>query len=158
MVAFGKKSQVCGVYAGRRLDEVEDHVFRKSSRINSTWGGNLVDMVRSRRFIEIIKEDGLEANTIARGEQVLAGLREIARETGAFENVRGVGSLLAVSFADPAARNAMVRSLYEHKVLALPCGTRSMRFRLPLTMTAEEAGILLERTAAAVPQAAASAG
>ena len=157
VVAFGKKSQVCGVYAGRRLDEVQDHVFRKSSRINSTWGGNLVDMVRSRRFIEIIKQDGLEANTIARGEQMLAGLREIARENGAFDNVRGVGSLLAVSFPDPAARTAMIRSLFAHKVLALPCGIRSMRFRLPLTMTAEEAGILLERTAAAVPQAAASA-
>ncbi|MFT5463759.1 MAG: L-lysine 6-transaminase, partial [Planctomycetota bacterium] len=55
VVSFGKKSQVCGIYASKRVEEVEDHVFVKSSRINSTWGGNLVDMVRSRRFIDVIQ-------------------------------------------------------------------------------------------------------
>lgn len=28
LVAFGKKTQVCGVMAGRRLDEIDDHVLR----------------------------------------------------------------------------------------------------------------------------------
>ena len=46
VIAFGKKTQVCGVMAGGRVDEVPDNVFAVSSRINSTWGGNLVDMVR----------------------------------------------------------------------------------------------------------------
>ena len=156
--AFGKKSQVCGVYAGTRLDEVEQHVFKRSSRINSTWGGNLVDMVRSRRFIEIVKEDGLERNTLERGEQVIRGLRGIAKETGAFHNVRGIGSLIAFSFEDPRARDEMVRSLHRQKVLALPCGTSSVRFRLPLVMTSEEADLLLERTATATPAAAAAVG
>src|SRR5207244_4582519 len=44
MLCFGKKAQVCGVLAGPRLDEVAENVFRKPGRINSTWGGNLVDM------------------------------------------------------------------------------------------------------------------
>ena len=55
VVAFGKKTQVCGVMAGRRVDEVADNVFAVGSRINSTWGGNLVDMVRSRRILEVIE-------------------------------------------------------------------------------------------------------
>jgi len=156
IVSFGKKSQVCGVYAGKRMDEVEDHVFVKSSRINSTWGGNLVDMVRSRRFIEIIKEDGLEANTIERGEQLVTGLRAIAKETDAFHNVRGLGSLVAVSFRESKARDEMVRALYRQKVLSLPCGVDSLRFRLPLTVSAEEVDMLLERTATAVPAAVAA--
>ena len=46
IISFGKKTQVCGIFAGDRLNEVEGHVFEESSRLNSTWGGNLVDMVR----------------------------------------------------------------------------------------------------------------
>ena len=36
IVCFGKKSQVCGIMAGPRIDEVPDNVFRVSARINST--------------------------------------------------------------------------------------------------------------------------
>ena len=151
VVAFGKKTQVCGVYAGKRVEEVEDHVFVRSSRINSTWGGNLVDMVRARRFIEIIKEDHLEAHITRMGERVLSGLRSIARETNAFDNVRGVGSLLAISFEHADHRDRMVRTLFERKVMVLPCGTNSLRFRLPLNVTEEECDTLLERVSASVP-------
>ncbi|MBN9618656.1 MAG: L-lysine 6-transaminase, partial [Actinobacteria bacterium] len=55
VVAFGKKAQVCGVMAGGRVEEVPDNVFAVSSRINSTWGGNLTDMVRARRILEVIE-------------------------------------------------------------------------------------------------------
>ncbi len=150
VAAFGKKSQVCGIYASDRLDEVDDHVFQRSSRINSTWGGNLVDMVRSRRFIEIIEAESLAENTAARGEQILAGLRSIARDTGAFENVRGIGSLIAFTLEDAPARDAMLKALFDRKVLALPSGTDSVRFRLPLIISAPEVDELLERVSACV--------
>src|SRR6195952_2083638 len=61
VVSFGKKTQVCGIMAGRRVDEVGDNVFAVSSRINSTWGGNLVDMGRPRRILEVIEADDLVA-------------------------------------------------------------------------------------------------
>jgi L-lysine 6-transaminase len=153
VVAFGKKTQVCGIYAGRRLDEVDDHVFQRSSRINSTWGGNLVDMVRARRFIELMHERNLVESVKTIGARVLEGLRSIARETGAFTNVRGVGSFLAFTFESAEARDRMVSSLFEHQVIALPCGETSVRFRLPFVMSEAEADTLLERTAASVPAA-----
>ena len=59
IVAFSKKAQVGGIMAGGRVDEVPDNVFEVSGRINSTWGGGLVDMVRSRRILEIIETEGL---------------------------------------------------------------------------------------------------
>jgi L-lysine 6-transaminase len=154
IVAFGKKSQVCGIYAGPRLDEVADNVFRMSSRINSTWGGNLVDMVRCRRFIEIIEQDRLAAHISKQGANVVAGLREIARETGAFENVRGVGSLIAFTFESQDARQGMLNRLFQNKVIALPCGSSSVRYRLPLIISDAEVRELLERTAASVPAGA----
>jgi L-lysine 6-transaminase len=149
VVAFGKKSQVCGIYAGPRLDEVEDHVFVRSSRINSTWGGSLTDMVRSRRFIEIIQAENLTENITARGDQLLAGLRALAREHGTFSNVRGIGTLVAVSLATPVARDQLVSACYAQELLLLSCGTRSLRFRLPFVITAEEVDTALERLAAA---------
>ncbi|MCD6501395.1 aminotransferase class III-fold pyridoxal phosphate-dependent enzyme, partial [bacterium] len=59
IICFGKKAQVCGIIAGPRIDEVEHNVFVESSRINSTWGSNLTDMMRSRKYLEIIEEDNL---------------------------------------------------------------------------------------------------
>ncbi|MHC5023277.1 MAG: L-lysine 6-transaminase [Planctomycetota bacterium] len=154
VVAFGKKTQVCGIYASERVDEVPDNVFRKSSRINSTWGGNLVDMVRCCRFIEIIEAEKLAANITAIGQRVIDGLRQISRETGAFSNVRGCGSLVAFTFDSTGVRDAMLRTLFDQKVLALPSGPTSIRFRLPLILSESEADELLSRTAASVTAAA----
>ena len=81
-LAFGKKTQVCGCLVGPRVDEEPDNVFKVSSRINSTWGGNLIDMVRCARYLEIIDEDGLVENARVVGEHLLAGLRELAARVG----------------------------------------------------------------------------
>lgn len=150
IVAFGKKAQVCGIYANARVDEVEDNVFVRSSRINSTWGGSLTDMVRSQRFIELIVEHGYCEMALTRGEFLLGGLRRIASDTGAFGNVRGVGSLLAVDFETPLKRNTAVERLFEAFLLALPCGETSLRFRTPLNLEQSDADEILNRIEQAV--------
>ena len=150
VVAFGKKSQICGIYANSRVDEVDDNVFQKSSRINSTWGGNLVDMVRCRKFIEIIEQDDLAGRVVAVGDRFVRGLREIARDTGTIRNVRGVGSLVAFTAADPGARDRLIKSMFALKLIVLPCGRRSVRFRLPFVMTDAEADEALARAAQSI--------
>jgi L-lysine 6-transaminase len=155
VVSFGKKTQVCGIYASARVDEVADNVFAKSSRINSTWGGNLVDMVRCRRFIEIIKAERLCEQIAQRGERALQGLRQIAKSTGAISNVRGRGSLIAFTTPSPDARNAMLKRLLgEQKVLGLASGPDSIRFRLPLVISEDEVDRLLQAVEASVPATA----
>jgi L-lysine 6-transaminase len=151
VVAFGKKTQVCGIYASRRVDEVENNVFALAGRINSTWGGNLVDMVRARRFIEIILEERLHENVAARGEQFLQGLRALGRERGSFTNVRGIGSLVAFTLESREARKDMLGKLFERKLLALPSGPRAIRFRLPFAMTSGEVDQALERVEECLP-------
>ncbi len=71
VVAFGKKTQVCGVMAGGRVDEVPDNVFAVGSRINSTWGGSLTDMVRARRILEVVEAEGLIERAAALGPVLL---------------------------------------------------------------------------------------
>ena len=151
VVSFGKKTQVCGLYAGPRVDEVPDNVFVRSSRINSTWGGNLVDMVRCRKFLEIIHAEGLAENVAARGEQLISGLRTLAGEHGQFSNVRGRGSLVAFTLSSPEERDAMMGKMLEKKMLVLGTGEQGIRFRLPLVITEDEIGTALDRIAQCLP-------
>lgn len=150
LVAFGKKTQICGFYANRRIDEVSDNVFVRQSRINSTWGGNLVDMVRCRRFLDIIERENLAQNAKVRGQQVLDGLRALARKTGRLTNVRGIATLVAFTLPSPEARNAALAALSKQRVLALPSGQSSIRYRLPMVLSAAEADELVARTARAL--------
>ncbi|MAG63600.1 L-lysine 6-transaminase [Candidatus Woesearchaeota archaeon] len=151
VVAFGKKSQICGIYAGPRVDEVADNVFVRSSRINSTWGGNLVDMVRSTKFIEIIEEENLADNVAARGQQLVSGLRSIARDQGHLSNVRGQGSMVAFTLESSEQRDEYIRQMHARQLLVLASGEQAIRFRMPLVVTEAEIDQALERIADCSP-------
>src|SRR4051812_7804035 len=136
VVAFGKKTQVCGIMAGRRVDEVPDNVFAVSSRINSTWGGNLVDMVRSRRILETIESDGLFLRAAEMGAYLLAGLGELAAQLpDSIADVRGRGLMCAFSLRSGQARDAMLSQLWDRGVIMLGSGPDSVRFRPALTVS-----------------------
>jgi L-lysine 6-transaminase len=145
LVAFAKKAQLGGVMAGGRMDEVPDHVFKVSGRINSTWGGGLTDMVRSRRILEIIEAEGLIEAAGPKGERLLAGLHRQAegQRSGTSEpllsNVRGRGLFAACDLPTAELRNAVIADLHDvEHVIVLPCGHRSIRFRPALSISEDE--------------------
>ncbi len=139
IMTFGKKSQVCGILVTDRVDEVSENVFRKSSRINSTWGGNLVDMVRFTRFLQIIEEDGLVENARVTGAYLLEKLEELTREFPELvSNVRGRGLMCALDLPTGEIRDALRARCYDESMMILGCGDRSIRFRPPLTVTTVE--------------------
>ena len=144
ILAFGKKMQVCGILAGRRIDEVEDNVFKVSSRINSTWGGSLVDMVRSSKIMEIIEEDSLCDNAAAMGEYLQNGLSEIAERHPVVSNVRGKGLLTAFDFPDKTIRDSFIKKGFDNNIMYLGCGERSVRFRPALIIEKSHIDIGLE--------------
>jgi len=138
MIVFGKKSQICGFISGPRIDEVEGNVFAEESRINSTFGGDLTDMTRSTRFLEIIKEDNLIEHTAEMGERMLAGLWTLANNSKAvMTNVRGRGLMIAFDLPDQAQRDASIDRLKENGLYALKSGDRSIRFRGMLDLPVE---------------------
>jgi L-lysine 6-transaminase len=144
IVAFGKKTQVCGIMSTRRIDGVEDNVFHVSSRINSTWGGNLVDMIRCARYLEIIEEDDLVQNAATVGEHLMQGLREVQGAFPAVTNVRGLGLMIAFDLPDGATRDALREQCWDKGLATLVCGPRSIRFRPPLTFSVADADRSLE--------------
>lgn len=139
IVAFGKKTQVCGIMAGGRIDEVPDNVFRVSSRLNSTWGGNLTDMVRSRRILEVIEHEGLVARAAQLGTHLLGRLTELADARIEVTEPRGRGLMCAITLETAQLRDSVVTALREEEhVLILGTGERGIRFRPPLTVTVPE--------------------
>ena len=139
LISFGKKTQVCGILSTDRIDEVEENVFRKPSRINSTWGGNIVDMFRFKRILEIIEEENLVKNAETTGKYLQDKIHELENKyPGKVSNGRGLGLFCAFDVKDTDMRNAIVKNAVDEGMLILGCGPKSIRFRPPLTVSPEK--------------------
>jgi len=136
LMAFGKKAQVCGIMAGPRLDEVKDNAIRLPSRLNSTWGGNLTDMVRSTHVMHVIEKEFLVENAAKVGAYFLEQLQELQQYEPMISAVRGRGLFIAFDLPDGKTREKFWKGLYDLGVLTLRSGERSIRFRPALDITA----------------------
>jgi len=136
LMAFGKKSQVCGVMAGPRIDEVKDNAFRLPSRLNSTWGGNFTDMVRSTHYLRIIEQEHLVENAAKMGAYFLDQLRDLQTEEPLISAARGRGVFLAFDLPDAKTREEFWHGFFDLGVLTLRSGENSIRFRPALDITA----------------------
>ena len=138
LVTFGKKMQVCGVFGGARAKELDDNPYERSGRINSTWGGNLIDMVRGAAQLEVIDRDGLVQNAADMGTLLLAGIEDLGRRHHGISNVRGQGLLAAFTLSDRAQRDAFRAAALEEGVIVFNSGQSSIRLRPSLTLSSEE--------------------
>lgn len=129
IVAFGKKMQVCGILVGHKVDEIENNVFNVPSRINSTWGGNLVDMIRATQILQIVQDDRLCDHAAQTGVYLKAQLDGLAAKYDKISNVRGKGLLCAFDLPDTSMRNEFIKKGLEKNVMFLGCGSQTIRFR-----------------------------
>jgi L-lysine 6-transaminase len=137
VMCFAKKMQVGGIFVSKRVDEVKDNVFHVPSRINSTWGASLVDMVRCTHILEIIENENLLDNAAERGKELLAGLQTIQQKRPQVTNARGLGLMCAIDLPDHETRNHVVQRCFEDGMIVLKSGVRAVRFRPTLTVNAE---------------------
>lgn len=139
LVSFGKKLHVGGVMGGGRLDEVDDHVWRSPGRLNSTFGGNLVDITRATYVLEVLRDEGLIGRAAELGEKLVGRLGELEARHPAVGNARGRGLMCAVDLPGTELRDAVRERLFrDERVFLLGSGERSLRFRPPLTVTEDE--------------------
>mgnify|MGYP001249483932 FL=1 len=145
IISFGKKTQVCGVFASDRLNEVENHVFKESSRINSTFGGNLVDMVRFTIYLEIIQKENLLNNAMINGQYLLSKLKDLENNfKDKVSNSRGRGLFCAFDLNTSFSRDKLILNMEKEGALILGCGRKSVRFRPHLNISKEEIDIAFE--------------
>jgi L-lysine 6-transaminase len=140
LFCFGKKTQVCGFASSERIMEIADNVFVVSSRINSTWGGNLTDMVRSQRYFEIIDDENLVDNAARVGAYFIGELERFSEDfPNLVSNVRGRGLMAAFDLPSGELRDNALKAFMAHDVMVLSSGHRSARFRPPLNLSMDEA-------------------
>lgn len=137
ILCFGKKMQVCGILVNERILEVNGNVFQESQRIDSTWGGNLVDMVRAQRYLEIIEEDKLVDNAKTVGNYLQSKLKELS-----LNNVRGKGLMCAFDYRTADDRNALIKRCYDNGLFVIGCGTKSIRIRPSLTFSKSDVDLM----------------
>jgi len=136
---FGKKTQVCGIAVTPRIDEVPDNVFHTPSRINSTWGGNLTDMVRSTRYLEIIQEENLLDNVKLQGDNLYSELKNLQMDFPKYiSNIRHRGLFAAFDLPSADIRKRFLTNAFNNGLIILPSGEKSVRFRPSLNITKDE--------------------
>jgi len=138
LLVFGKKIQVCGVASTNRIHEIKNNCFTTSSRINSTWGADIVDLVRSTMILEIIEEENLLNKSKEIGNYFLQKLSELP-----LKNVRGRGLMIAFDLHDSQSRDVFLHKLNE-KIFCLKSGDKSIRFRPHLTISKEEVDFAID--------------
>jgi L-lysine 6-transaminase len=152
IICFAKKLQVGGILVSNRVDDV-DSVFKVPSRISSTWGGSLVDMVRATRILETIQDQALLSNATQRGLELQTGLAALGdRFSGLVRNVRGRGLMCALDLPSPEQRAAVIKNAFAERLLLLPCGQYSVRFRPFLNVQSEHLQEMLARLVRAIEQ------
>jgi L-lysine 6-transaminase len=139
MMSFGKKMHVCGFISSTRIDETPDNVFHVPSRLNSTFGGNLIDMVRAARILEIIDEEHLVENARIVGgylhKNLLALQTEFSELVG---NVRGLGLFCAMDLDAHQNRELIKEKALGKGLMLIGCSDRTIRFRPPLNLSKAE--------------------
>ncbi len=147
VIAFGKKTQVCGILANKeKFDEIPNNVFRESSRINSTFGGNFIDMLRFKLILEVIENENLLNNVNEIGADLLLGLEKLAEKyPEKFSNARGRGLMCAIDLPSGEIRNQLQNELYNEGMIILGCGKRSLRFRPHLNVSKAEIDLALQK-------------
>lgn len=129
LMCFGKKTQVAGFCATSRIDDTKN-VFNTPDRISSTFGGNIVDMVRFTIINKIIQDEKLVDNAAEVGSYLLDKMKNLS-----LDNARGRGLMVAFDVKNSKKRNILVDILLEEGLLCLPCGEKSIRLRPHLTFS-----------------------
>ena len=119
-----------------QVERFGDHVFKESNRLNSTWGGNLVDMDRCTAYLEIIESEDLVSKARENGNYLSSGLSTLNQNyPDLVSNVRNKGLFAAFDLPSMDIRNKTIQNIATEGALMLGCGNNSIRFRPHLNIS-----------------------
>ena len=145
IISFGKKTQVCGMLAGDKVFSMDKNVFKESSRINSTFGGNLVDMYRFKLILEIMCNENLLSNAKEMGWYLLSKINDLSLEFPGFAtNPRGVGLFCAFDLPSTIERDKLISLVFNEKLMILGSGDASIRFRPHLNVSKNDIDVAID--------------
>jgi L-lysine 6-transaminase len=131
-IATGKKFGNGVVYMLEPLEDI--------GVLDSTWGGNLADMVRVVREMEIVESEDLVSKAATNGARLATGLQTLVeKHRPIVTNVRGLGLYQGFTLDTPERKGALVQAARDQfGLLLLGAGKRSIRTRPNLSVTSGE--------------------
>ena len=118
-----------------------------------TYGGNAMGCAAALATIEIMQEPGFMENVVARGAQLMAGIKELRLEHDVIVDVRGLGIMIGTEFSDGARVSAVQKHcLEEGRVILMNAGTygKCLRWMPPLVVNEHEVDLALAAFGAAL--------
>ena len=114
--------------------------------LDSTWGGNLADMVRFCQEMKVIETEKLMEQIPAKTAILVDGLKSIQKKyPDKIFNIRGMGLYQGFTMKSPELLNKLIEYAQDvEKLLLLEAGTESIRLRPPMDVTIEEIKQMLE--------------
>jgi 4-aminobutyrate aminotransferase len=110
----------------------------------STYGGNPVSCAAALATIDVIQQEQLLENAAKVGDHLMNGVRDMQGRHPAIEEVRGLGLMIGVDFADHETAATIEREAFESGLLMLGCGERAIRLSPPLVFREDQARVALE--------------
>jgi len=120
-----------GVPIGACLAAPKADVFEPGDH-GSTFGGNPLACVAALAVLKVIERDGLVGHAAEMGEMLHAAIHSVGGK-----EVRGLGLMQAVEFAEPRAK-AFQQACLDAKLIVNAVDDNSIRFVPPLIITAEQ--------------------
>lgn len=115
----------------------------------STFGGNPVACAAALATIDLLEKKYCR-NAVARGAQLVEGLRAMAATDPSVREVRGKGLMIGMEIQDedgepaPRLRDRVIDAAFHRGLLLLPCGPSTLRFCPPLCLTPRQVEIGLD--------------
>ncbi|XP_041362949.1 4-aminobutyrate aminotransferase, mitochondrial-like [Gigantopelta aegis] len=139
IVTFAKKMMTGGFYCSDKFRPKEAY------RIFNTWVGDPSKVVLLQEVVNTIKQQGLLGNAEQVGNYVTKGLEDVQKMyPGLLKNARGLGTLIAIDFKDPASRDQALQRLRKKGINVGSSGIQTIRLRPTLVFEKKHAHIFLE--------------
>ncbi|MBM7688084.1 acetylornithine transaminase [Enterococcus ureilyticus] len=127
-----------GIPVGAMVGKTKLASFFGPGSHGSTFGGNKLAMSVASKVIDRINQPDFLEEVQAKGEALLIGLNEIAKNNLLIEAVRGKGLMLGLVFSDQEVLKQAMEQLEAEGLLTLKAGQTVLRLLPPLTITYEE--------------------
>ncbi len=104
--------------------------------LGGTYAGNPLAIAAAHAVLDIIAEEQLCERSVKLGAQLVEFLNEARRHCSAITDIRALGSMVAVEFAEAQTAQAIQQQAMAQGLLLLTCGPQGnvIRFLYPLTI------------------------
>lgn len=130
ILVFGKRTQLSGIMVKDNFSEI----FKTPIRLEVTWDGTLVDMIRCKHVIRAYEEDKILQNVEKQSQKIVDYLKNNEN----FLNVRNKGMIIAFDFASSEKCEDYTKKMHQNGLIFNKTGNKTIRFRPSLSITDEE--------------------